>query len=193
MVHIEGEQIERHDGCQACWDKGAFGPSQDEHSPNRFWWSTRHQAQAHKTVSMDMDALQRLFFELEGREEVALREMRYVLCLLLMRKKRVKLERILRGDEGESFIVRRPRSDERYTVEVFDFTPEQMAEIRERLQAIFDGVDGEEGLARVAQGEDGEDADSEADADGDTSTEQDSLDAAPEQEDPDAPEAAQGA
>ena len=125
---------------------------------HRFWWSTRHQEDTHKTVAMDMDALQRLFLELQGREERNLAELRYVLCLLLMRKKRVKLERILRDDDGESFIVRRPRSEERYTVAVFDFTPERMAQIREHLQAIFDGVEGDEALGRAARGE--EDADS---------------------------------
>ena len=154
MVRIHGDEIERQDGCQACWDKKEFGPvdeaAGDEH---RFWWTTRHQVESHKTVAMDMDALQRLFLELQGREERNLAELRYVLCLLLMRKKRVKLERILRDDEGESFIVRRPRSDERYTVLVFDFTPERMAEIREHLQAIFDGVEGDEALGRAARGE----------------------------------------
>ncbi len=126
--------------------------------PHRFWWTTHHQAKPQKTLQMDMDALQRLFLELEGREETKLRELRYVLCLLLMRKKRVKLERILRDDEGESFIVRRPKLDARYTVEVFDFTPERMAEVREHLQAIFDGVDDDEALAQAARGEEEEDA-----------------------------------
>ncbi|MDF1729449.1 MAG: hypothetical protein P1U53_17035 [Sulfitobacter sp.] len=126
--------------------------------PHRFWWTTHHQAKPQKTLQMDMDALQRLFLELTDREETNLRELRYVLCLLLMRKKRVKLERILRDDSGESFIVRRPKLDERYTVEVFDFTPERMAEVREHLQAIFDGVDGDESLAQAARGEEEDEA-----------------------------------
>ncbi len=124
--------------------------------PHRFWWTTHHQAKPQKTLQMDMDALQRLFLELEGREETKLRELRYVLCLLLMRKKRVKLERILRDDGGESFIVRRPKLDARHTVEVFDFTPDRMAEVREHLQAIFDGVDDDEALAQAARGEEEE-------------------------------------
>ena len=162
-----------------CYDADTFGPghpdpdqrddapealqSSDGEAPewtpeewsnaHRFWWTTRHLAVAPKTIAMDMDALQRLFLELQGREEKPLRELRYVLCLLLMRKKRVKLERILREEGGESFIVRRPKTEERYTVEVFDFTKERMAEIREHLQAIFDGVDSDEALAAAARGE----------------------------------------
>ena len=183
MVRIRGDRVDRFDGCQACWDAKRFGPECPDPTPleaestgeaqadpqagaegessaqaepgeaHRFWWTTRHQVAAQKTVAMDMDALQRLFLELQGREERPLRELRYVLCLLLMRKKRVKLERILREEAGESFIVRRPKTEERYTVEVFDFTPERMAEIREHLQAIFDGVDSDESLAAAARGE----------------------------------------
>ncbi len=142
--------------------ESAPGPApysaEDLAGAHRFWWTTRHQAVAQKTVAMDMDALQRLFLELQGREDRTLRELRYVLCLLLMRKKRVKLERILREESGESFIVRRPKSEERYTVEVFDFNPERMAEIREHLQAIFDGVDGDEALAAAARGEEPDDS-----------------------------------
>jgi hypothetical protein len=139
-------------GAAATPEEG-LGGAISKAEPHRFWWSTHHQAKAPKTLQMDMDALQRLFLELSDREETKLRELRYVLCLLLMRKKRVKLERILRDASGESFIVRRPKLDDRYTVEVFDFTPERMAEVREHLQAIFDGVSGDDSLAQAARGE----------------------------------------
>lgn len=183
MVAFLEDQVQRGDYCQACWDKGGIelqlaGPKDETDSsedseepvadasaaeipadePHRFWWTTHHQAKPPKTLQMDMDALQRLFLELGERSETKLRELRYVLCLLLMRKKRVKLERILRDDDGESFIVRRPKSEDRYTVEVFDFTLERMAEVREHLQAIFDGVDDDESLAQAARGEQEESA-----------------------------------
>ncbi|MEZ5975327.1 MAG: hypothetical protein R3F17_04075 [Planctomycetota bacterium] len=163
MVHLTGDQLARKDACQGCWDAGRFGPgSEADGDGNRFWWTTRHQEHKHQAVAMDMEAIERLFIELTERQEVHLRELRYVLCLLLMRKKRVKLERILRDDSGESFIVRRPRSEERHTVEVFDFTPERMAEVRARLQAIFDGVDEDESLSAAAQGEGSEESEQES-------------------------------
>ena len=40
--------------------------------------------EARKTVQLDLDSLDRLFLQLEGRPEREVRELRYVLCLLLM-------------------------------------------------------------------------------------------------------------
>ncbi|MCA9003401.1 MAG: hypothetical protein KDB61_15865, partial [Planctomycetes bacterium] len=115
MVSFTEEEVRRGDFCQSCWEKGDIDVHWDEVEqgegeaiaapvePHRFWWSTTHHSKPQKTLQMDMDALQRLFLELEKRQETKLRELRYVLCLLLMRKKRVKLERILRDESGESF------------------------------------------------------------------------------------------
>ena len=101
-----------------------------------------------RSLQLDMDSLERLFLELEGRPESRLRELRYVICLLLMRKRRVKVLKVERGSEGESFLVRRPRRDESLRVFVFDFDAERMEELRHDLQAIFDGAE-EEGELKL--------------------------------------------
>jgi hypothetical protein len=138
---VAGEAgLVRQDLCATCLD--ARGAPQGA----LFWWSTRHELDRKRTVQMDLGSLERLFLELEGREELAVRELRYVLCLLLMRKRRLKVERIQRDAEGESFVVKRPRRDARYQVYVHDFTPARMDEIRAELQAIFDGAEGEAGV-----------------------------------------------
>lgn len=111
-----------------------------------FWWATRYEVAKRKTVQLDLESLERLFLELEGNEHEPVQELRYVLCLILMRKRRLKVERVLRLADGEAFRVKRPRRDERYEVRVFDFSPERMAEIRTQMQAIFDGADGPDGL-----------------------------------------------
>jgi len=125
------EGLARLDFCPECFDPEA--------AQAVFWWRTRHEENKRKTVQLDLESLERLFVELEGREEVTLREIRYVLCLLLMRKRKLKVERIQRTAEGESFVVKRPRRDQRFEVFVYDFTPERMAELRGELQGIFDG------------------------------------------------------
>ena len=107
-----------------------------------FYWVTRHDVDKKTAVQLDMESLDRLFVELEGREELAVRELRYVLCLLLMRKRRVKVERVLRENGEESFLVKRPRDDRRYTVFVYDFAPEHLDSLRAQLQAVFDGAEG---------------------------------------------------
>ena len=141
LVMDADEGLERRDLCDRCWREAGSpesgGPS-SVGAGSLFWWFTRHQVEVRKTVKLDLASLEQLFVQLEGREELRVRELRYVLCLLLMRKRRVKLERVLREGESESFLVKRPRVDERYRVHVFDFDAERVAEIRGELQAIFD-------------------------------------------------------
>ncbi|MDG1049653.1 MAG: hypothetical protein P8M11_09150 [Planctomycetota bacterium] len=111
-----------------------------------FHWFTRHQVERKKTVQLDFESLDRLFLELEGREELQVRELRYVLCLLLMRKRRVKVEKILREGDEEAFLVKRPRDDRRYKVFVYDFEADRLDEVRAQLQAVFDGAEGPHGI-----------------------------------------------
>ena len=160
-LRIGPEGLERAEFCRAWWSatpQDARGEACAEACSARaegaelppgvedlIWWATRHHAEARKTVQLDLASLERLFLELEGREELKLRELRYLLCLLLMRKRRVKVEKIERGAEGESFVVRRPRHEERYRVFVFDFEPERIEELRAELQSIFDGAEALDG------------------------------------------------
>ncbi len=139
-----------------------------------FWWYGKNRTDRKRTVQLDLGSLERLFLELEGRTEQGLRELRYVLCLLLMRKRLLKVEKLLRNEEGEAFVVRRPRRDERYTVYVFDFSEERMAEMRTELQAIFDGAEAEGGITLpdpvevTCAGEAGDDSESSGVEEGDS-------------------------
>jgi hypothetical protein len=162
-LRVTPEGLERADLCPAYWDgkpEAAHGEACRRACQERaesgiegavegqdlFWWATRHQVERKKTVQLDLESLERLFLELEGKTEPAVQELRYVLCLILMRKRRLKVERVLRTAEGEAFRVKRPRRDERYEVRVFDFTAERMAEVRTQLQAIFDGAETVDGV-----------------------------------------------
>ncbi|MCB9914254.1 MAG: hypothetical protein H6828_03770 [Planctomycetes bacterium] len=133
----EEQALVREDLCRACWRAG-------DEANYVFWWFTHHTANRRTTVQLDLGSLERLFLELAGREEETLRELRYLLCLLLMRKRRLKLVRVQRGSKGERLVVRRPRRQEDLEVWVFDFTPERMEELRTRLQEVLDGVGGDE-------------------------------------------------
>ena len=155
---VRDEALLREDLCQSCWVKRQEGDQADV-PEDLFWWFTRHSVDKKSgAVALDLESLEKLFLQLEGREEVPVRELRYVLCLLLMRKRRVKVEKILREGDSESFIVKRPRRDQRYQVYVFDFTEERMAEMREQLRAIFDGVESDPDLALPLDSEDGEES-----------------------------------
>lgn len=109
-------------------------------SKDRFWWSSRHQEEDQRAVRMDMDVLGQLFDALAPRKEVRLQEIRYVVCLLLLRKRRLKVARVVREQGSEAFLVKKPRLDELHRVEVYDFTPERMESLRHELQALLDGA-----------------------------------------------------
>lgn len=138
---LEGELVRR----DLAWDVWEARERSGAPAP-LCWWVTRHRINPSRSVQLDLEGLEQLFERLEGRPEVAVRELRYLLCLLLMRKRKLAIERVERGPEGERMVVRRPRREERFEVFVYDFTPERMGELRAELQAIFDGADGPDGL-----------------------------------------------
>ncbi len=133
-LSLQGEELRRVDSCESC-----FRPE-----PGRedlFYWYTRTRSGPRHGLDFDLPTLEQLFLRLEGRVEKRIRELRYVLCLILMRKRRLKLQRVQRGPEGEALVVRRPRRDEGWQVFVFDFGPERLGELRGELLRVFEGAD----------------------------------------------------
>ena len=148
LLRVNEGALERADLSLPAWRDLRSRIESEEASEEEplFWWMTRHEVAKKKTVAMDMESLAGLFVQLEGREEIQVRELRYVLCLLLMRKRRVKVEKVLRENGEESFLDKRPRDDTRYKVYVYDFEPERLDEVRAQLQAVFDGAEGPDGI-----------------------------------------------
>lgn len=156
---LRAEELVREDLCQAC-----FAARSGEPSEQIWWWRTRHRTGKKRGLQLDLEAIEGLFLSLEGVTEPRVSELRYVLCLILMRKRRLKIERILRDRDGEAMRVRRPRRKESMRVAVHDFTPERMEDLRVRLVRLFDGDGGE--AADLA----GDDSPTGESADGPTST-----------------------
>lgn len=151
LLRVAEGVLERVDLSMEAWREEQERIAAEGGDEPLLFWTTRHAAEARKTVQLDLDSLDRLFLQLEGRPEREVRELRYVLCLLLMRKRRVKVERVVRKDGEESFLVKRPRDDQRYTVYVYDFEPEQLDALRAQLQAVFDGAEGPHGVRLVGE------------------------------------------
>ncbi len=130
---VVGEALAREDMCSGCW-LGRAGRD------DLFHWFTRHR-EGKRGLQLDLGTLEALFVRLEGRAEPRVREMRYLLALLLLRKRRIKVDRILREAEGESMLVHRPRRKESFRVFVFDFTAERMQELRADLVLLLEGAE----------------------------------------------------
>ena len=149
---VEGETIARLDACLACWKRR-------DAQNDLFWWRTHHSANKPRGLALNLEALEALFFSLGTRTETNLRELRYVLCLILMRKRRLKIDRVGRSERGEVLVVSRPRRQEAHEVDVYDFSPEKIDELRGRLQDVFEQSD-----ISVPEGETSGAGDSRSDA-----------------------------
>lgn len=121
----------------------------DEVGDDAIFWRTRYQ-EVEKPAQLDLESVTALFLALgnEGDEPRAdaFRELRYLLALILMRKRRLKVVKTARREGRELFVLRRPRRKEEIEVEIFELGAERAAVLREVLQRIFDGAD----LAEVA-------------------------------------------
>ena len=134
ILVIEAAEIGRVDVCREC-----FGGREIEDSV--LWWRTKHRVQEKQGVQLDLESIQALFGALGEREETGWLELRYLLCLILMRKRRLKVTGVKREGDAEFFVVKKPRVEGEERVRVFDFTPERQSQLRETLAAIFEGAD----------------------------------------------------
>lgn len=158
LLVLRGDEPAREDLCQRCFEgratqgtpgelAGAVGEqvaSADQaEDVELWWWRTRWRSEKKRGLALNLEAIEGLFLALEKRaaegEGATLSELRYILCLVLMRKRRLKIVRIVRDRQGEAMVVRRPRRKESLRVAVHDFTPERTEELRGKLVRLFDG------------------------------------------------------
>lgn len=162
-LQVHPEELLREDICRSCWPaQQAQGGASDADVPEGeaaagggdtlVWWRATRRIVETKRMQVDMEGLERVFLLLEGREEEHLEELRYLLCLLLVRKRRLMLGRALVQGDREYLVVRRPRRQEELKVRVFDFQPERMEELRGDLERLFEG----EGLSEGPSEEGGD-------------------------------------
>ncbi|TAJ11579.1 MAG: hypothetical protein EPO68_14380 [Planctomycetota bacterium] len=147
LLRMHEGVLVREDRCPACF--GAALAAEFESSGGLAYWRTRFAPGG--GLRLDLDSLEALFLTLVGRAPPAdgaapdarVGELCYLLGLLLLRKRRLKLDRIApaRGDEREKLVVHRPRRPQQYEVAVYDLTPERQAELRDELKRIFEGAE----------------------------------------------------
>ena len=153
VLRVAEGGLVRDDVCPSCFATGGEGSGANDLT----WWRTKKRAKQTKGPRLDLESVENLFIALEEREEQKLRELRYLLCLVLMRKRRLKIVRVLRLPEGEAFSVKRPRQDEELLVYVYELTPERQTELKAELVHLFD----DPSLAAAAEAAASEDTASE--------------------------------
>ncbi len=139
ILLLGDEGFSREDRCTGCFERDGAQPN------DLVFWRTRHRSAGRRGLAIDFESIEHLFFALQGRavegpEREKLAELCYLLALLLLRKKRLKLVRIRREPGGECLVVRRPRRTEEHEIAVFDLTPERAESLRGELEKIFEGA-----------------------------------------------------
>jgi tRNA U54 and U55 pseudouridine synthase Pus10 len=134
VVEATEDQFVRQDFCPDCWNP--------EHSYFSFW-KTRvpePDAPSHGPRFVDMERLLQLFQRLEENQETEAQRFRYVLALVLMRKRRLRLlsSRRLKGGQGEELTVREVGAGREYTVTCPSLPETELASVADRLREILD-------------------------------------------------------
>jgi hypothetical protein len=126
----EGGKFVRKDYGAEAWQ----GPPADAFS---FWAGRVPAAGVRRRPPIDDDMLLECFQRLEGRTEPASENFRYVLALLLMRRKRFKFEEARNDGGREVLVLRCGRSGARHEVANPHLSDEEMTAVQEDvLQAL---------------------------------------------------------
>ena len=132
---VRAEDIfERLDFSAEAWpgvDKAAF---------LSFWRNKGKETESGRPAAIDYDRLQDFFDRLEGAPEPGRRLFRYVLALILVRRRRLRLEGMVSTPEGDLLRLY-DRRDGGRSLEALapEAGREELEKIQERLNQIFDG------------------------------------------------------
>jgi hypothetical protein len=133
----QGEQFVRQDWCLACWEApdrgevaGLFGQ----------WRSRMPEKQAKKKMFVDDSMLMNFFLRLSGEAEAARVNFRFVLALVLLRKKLLAYDGSRKNSDGTETWNMRVKGEEQVQEVVNPRLDEQrIAEVSQQLGEILQG------------------------------------------------------
>ena len=126
------EGYQRRDYCLNC-------PEPTDPSIVGSWKTRRPLPAAKKTQVFDREAIFQLFTTLEDAEAPERIQLRFVLALLLWRKKVLKFVNTETRENRETWLYAMPKSDARYAVIRPDLGEEQLERLGEQLEALLTG------------------------------------------------------
>ncbi len=132
----EEDRLSRQDFCPACW--------KPEAQPYFSFWKTRvpepESADRKGPPLVDLARLMQLFEHLAESPDEQARRFRYVLALVLMRKRRLRVveSRRGRGGKGDVLTLRETGSERRHVVEAPGISDDEIRSVADRLREILD-------------------------------------------------------
>jgi hypothetical protein len=142
------DHLARQDFCPGCWnpDAGTYFS---------FWKARVPELEAAAQRGprlVDLGRLLQLFEHLADSPDEQAQRFRYVLALVLMRKRRLKIveSRRIAGGRGEALTLRETGSERRYEVSCPSISDEEIRSVADRLREILDMPDKWDQLADAA-------------------------------------------
>ena len=130
-----GEEFAREDFCLECWEGSGA-----EQSAFSFWKTHVAPRAEQKKLFVDDDVLLDFFLRLSDEESEQPDhkvKFRYILALVLMRKKLLRFVDILREGQQEIMLLRYPRADRNFRVIDPGLTEEEADTVKEDLSQVL--------------------------------------------------------
>ena len=130
------EALLRKDFCPACWGEP---DNADRVAAFSFWKTEIPRADQPKKVFVDDSVIFDFFCRLAAEEDQPLkRNFRYILGLMLMRKKRLKFKDVVHEGGKEYLVLRRSRTQEEHRVLNPGLTDEETKQVQNELTQILE-------------------------------------------------------
>jgi hypothetical protein len=135
--------LERGDLCSACFD------ARDEER-DLFWWRTGHSF-GKEAIKMDPQVLLAVLEKLADESADEHRDFRFLLALLLVRSRKVRLVSVANRRGKEVLVLRKVRARQTFDVEVRELTEERRKTLTDKLTVLLDPTR-EGGLEEMLEG-----------------------------------------
>ena len=145
VLYEDDQELRRSDYCVACWsgrDEGAFSH-----------WRTHVPLKNEPAPLPPMEVLLDLFRKFGETQQPRREQFRYVLALLLLRKRVLKLLRTERGPEGEVFVLEHGATGEVFYVPVPRLSPIEVESLSGELGKLLNARIGSSQGSRSDEGE----------------------------------------
>lgn len=125
------QEVNRSDFCEACFDK------QDDPQKEVFW-RTKNTRVVPIKKAVNFEVLRDLFFKMLEVDEKAFKDLTYLVALVLIRKRYLRLKDFITMNGRDYMAVRQKRDAPLLHVEVPLLSAEDIIELRDRLSDLLD-------------------------------------------------------
>lgn len=130
LLRLSSDVVERGDLCSNCFEHL-------DAEQSIFWWRTCH-ADGAGGLKLDLDSLLSLLAGMENEKNPAKKDFRFLLALLLVRHRKLRLVTVLKRASCEFLSLRKPRTKQLFEVEVRELHQARREQLSQALAGLMD-------------------------------------------------------